>query len=403
MSKSTDTCPICEQPAERAGASDYGDKEQFRCSRCGAFEISGSALAMLRRRLTEDGIARARLSHAIRSTTSKDEWKSLNSTNMPELLSTPLPGVAGQLKLLMRWLVSTLGEDHFGDVPIDAPANLAALVGALDGHRVERLLDFAETEGHIEYKSGKIRMTPKGWKEFESERAEPADSPPEIWHPEEVFVKAYCNECGPDRNAIQRASHTVRGSDGPVSWSDTYEVLECGGCSTLSVRHRFWFSEWDEIDHDPLTGDMRMVPGIRTTYWPPPTTRKKPLWADEIDDEVMREVFEEVYTALNAGLRLLSSIGTRTLLDRAMTLLVGDDGGFVRKLQLMLEQGFIGETEKDILDAMTDAGSASAHRGHKPSVEHLNTIIDTVENFIHRVFVLRTGAESVKAATPPRI
>ncbi len=402
MSNFTDSCPICEQPAERAGASDYGDKEQFRCSRCGDFEISGTALAMLHRRLTEDRIARARLSHAIRSATSKDEWKSLNSTNMPELLSTPLPGVAGQLKLLMRWLVSTLGEDHFGDVPIDDPANLAALVGALDGQRVERLLDFAEAEGYIEYQSGKIRITHKGWENFDSVRAEPADDPPEILPPEEVVVKANCNECGPDRNAIERASHTVRGSDGPISWSDTYEVLECGGCSTLSVRHRFWFSEWDEIDHDPLTGNMRMVPGIRTTYWPPPTTRKKPLWADEIDDEVMREVFEEVYAALNAGLRILGSIGTRTLLDRAMTLQVGDEGGFARKLQLMREQGFIGETEKDILDAMTDAGSASAHRGHKPSPEHLNTIIDTVENFIHRVFVLRTDAESVRAATPPR-
>lgn len=402
MSKNTDSCPICEQPAERAGASDYGDKERFRCSRCGAFEISRTALAMLHRRLAEDWTARARLSHAIRSTTSEYEWKALNSTNIPELLSAPLPGVADQLKLLMRWLVSTLAEDHFGDVPIDDPANLAALVGTLDGHRVERLLEFAEAEGYIKYNLGKIRMTPKGWKESESERAEQADSLPEIVPGKEIIMKAYCNECGPDRNAIQRASHTVRGSDGPISWSDTYEILECGGCSTLSVRHCFWLSEWDQIDQDPLTGDMRMVPGIRTTYWPPPTTRKKPSWADEIDDEVLREVFEEVYAALDAGLRLLRSIGTRTLLDRAMTLQIGDEGGFAHKLKLMLDQGFIGETEKGILDAMTNAGSASAHRGHKPSVEHLNTIIDTVENFIHRVFVLRTGAESVKAATPPR-
>lgn len=402
MSENTVPCPICEQPAERAGTCDYGDKKQFRCSRCGAFEISGTALAMFRRRLAEDRMARARLSHAIRSTTQKGEWTNLSSTNMPELLSTPLPGVAGQLKLLMRWLVSTLREDHFGDVLIDDAKNLAALVGAMDGIRVERLLDYAVAEGYIEYQLGRIRMTPKGWNEFESERAKSVNGPLKILPQEEIIVKVHCNECGPDRNATQRASYAVKGNDGPISWSDSYDVLECNGCSTLSVQHRIWLSEWDEIDHDPLTGDMRMVPGIRTTYWPPPTTRKKPPWADEIDDEVMREIFEEVYAALNAGLRLLSSIGTRTLLDRAMTLQIGDKGGFARKLRLMQEGGYIGETEKDILDAMTDAGSASAHRGHKPSVQHLNTIIDTVENFIHRLFILRTGAESVKAATPPR-
>lgn len=402
MSENTVSCPICEQPSERASTSDYGDKKHFRCSRCGAFEISGTALAMLHRRLAEDRMARARLSHAIRSTALKGEWTNLNSANMPELLSTPLPGAAGQLKLLMRWLVSTLREDHFGDVSIDDPKNLAALVGAVDGNRVERLLDYAVAEGYIEYQLGRIRMTPKGWKEFESESAESADGPSKMLPQKEINVKAHCNECGPDRNATQRASYAVQGNDGPISWSDSYDVLECNGCSTLSVRHCIWFSEWDEIDHDPLTGDMRMVPGIRTTYWPPPTTRKKPSWADEIDDEVMREVFEEVYAALNAGLMVLSSIGTRTLLDRAMTLQIGDKGGFARKLQFMQEEGYIGETEKDILDAMTDAGSASAHRGHKPSVQHLNTIIDTVENFIHRLFILQAGAEGVKAATPSR-
>ena len=110
MSEDTASCPICEQPAERAGTSDYGDKELFRCSRCGAFEISGTALAMLHRRLTEDRLASARLSHAVRSTTPEGEWASLSSTNVPELLSTTLPGVADQLKHLMCWLVSAVGE-----------------------------------------------------------------------------------------------------------------------------------------------------------------------------------------------------------------------------------------------------------------------------------------------------
>jgi hypothetical protein len=51
---------------------------------------------------------------------------------------------------------------------------------------------------------------------------------------------------------------------------------------------------------------------------------------------------------------------------------------------------------------MTDAGSAAGHCGHRPSRAHLETILDTIENLLHRKFVLQPAAAGVKAATPPR-
>ena len=146
-----------------------------------------------------------------------------------------------------------------------------------------------------------------------------------------------------------------------------------------------------------------MMPGVKVTYWPPPTQRKKPDWAENLGDNVIRGVIEEVYQALNSGMIILASIGTRTLLDRAMFLRVGDPkGGFGRKLDLMVEKGHIGKDERDILEAITDAGSAAAHRGFVPNTKTLNTIIDTAENFLHREFVLKTAAGEVRTATPSR-
>ena len=118
-----------------------------------------------------------------------------------------------------------------------------------------------------------------------------------------------------------------------------------------------------------------MIPGVKVIYWPPPTQRRKPEWAEKLDDDVLRGVVDEVYQALNAGLIVLASIGTRTLLDRAMFLRVGDPkGGFANKLNLMFEKGHIGKDERDILEAITDAGSAAAHRGFAPNTKTLDTI-----------------------------
>ena len=162
-------------------------------------------------------------------------------------------------------------------------------------------------------------------------------------------------------------------------------------------------SEWDSVDNDPLTGQARYVPGVETSYWPPYTTRARPSWIDDLHDSTLRAIADEVYQALNAGLVTLATIGTRTLLDQAMYLRVGDPQGcFQSKLSSMVTEGFIGNGEQDTLLIMTDAGNASAHRGYAPNEATLLTIMSIVENFLHREFVLKEAAAEVRAATPPR-
>jgi hypothetical protein len=47
-----------------------------------------------------------------------------------------------------------------------------------------------------------------------------------------------------------------------------------------------------------------------------------------------------------------------------------------------------------------DAGSAAAHRGWRPNHEELNTMIDVVESFLHRSFIVGDGIKKLKAAVP---
>jgi hypothetical protein len=131
--------------------------------------------------------------------------------------------------------------------------------------------------------------------------------------------------------------------------------------------------------------------------------RAKPDWSDIIADEVLRNVLEELYAALNAGLNVLASVGARTLLDRAGYLLIGDPrGGFEGKLSALQTGGHISAHEKTTLEAVADAGNASAHRGYTPTVERLGHIVDIIENFLHRAFVLAGAAEDIRKTTPAR-
>ena len=401
------TCPVCLSSAE-FGLNEQGrDLERVNCIRCGPFDISRTALAMLKSRLNGEPHTRARLSHAIRMRTSEESRLFVSSTNLDEFAQQSLPGIEVQLENLVRYVAAQLGDDRLGRTPTLWPDMFAGIIGAVNGQRVERLLDYGVKQGLLELDDNRslLGVTPQGWNMIEPKTPQTKDAKDStlISSADQTVVVSHCNTCGGDRDTVMRASHSAPGSDGEVSWLNSYEILECRGCHGVTVRHTYWFSEWDYVETNPVTGEPRLVRGDKVTVWPAPTKRVKPTWIERLEDENLREVLDELYQALNSGMVMLATIGTRTLLDRAMTLCVGDQpGGFNVKIDLMKDEGFIGDTEKDILTVIVDAGSASAHRAFSPNPDILETIIATVENFLERQFILRADVDDVEVATPKR-
>lgn len=298
-------CPVCLNPAERGRDADYGERKQVRCPRCGPFMITRTALAMLHSRTSDDQLARARLSHAIRMATGESEWLLIDSMNLDVLVKMKLPEIGTQLRNLTTWIAEKLGDDQLGMVPFE-PENLAAIVGATNGDRVERLIDFGLKRGILTRKGDKLGLTE--------------------------------------------------------------EFLVSDGTAAVSLEPR----------------------------------REKPVWAERLEDSELRDVLDDVYRVLAVDSLRSTSVMVRTLLDRATSLCVGDVGGFGAKLNAMVERGIISETDREILEAATDAGNASAHRAYTPSRGTLYTILDAAENFLHRQFILVRAVTEVRMTTPRR-
>jgi hypothetical protein len=87
----------------------------------------------------------------------------------------------------------------------------------------------------------------------------------------------------------------------------------------------------------------------------------------------------------------------RTAFDRASELLGVDPAKkFAEKLTDLVSCGNIGSSEKDTLDTLTDAAGAAAHRGWKPNPKELNTMMDIIEAFLYRTFILADAAKSLQ-------
>lgn len=201
-------------------------------------------------------------------------------------------------------------------------------------------------------------------------------------------TKAPCNYCNRDTKHRVLSKRITSGSDDDkgFNWRDTYEMLECCGCESVEMR---WTNEFSE-DPEPTV-----------TYYPPPVARQTPKWIWGLPTEV-KSLMDEIYSALHANSRRLALMGARTVVDMLLMDKVGDLGTFSEKLAQLEGHGFVGRKNREFLGAALDAGNAAAHRGYQPKKEHLDHVMDIVENLLQAVYILEEAADELKKSTPAR-
>ena len=206
----------------------------------------------------------------------------------------------------------------------------------------------------------------------------------------EEILRCHCNNCGRDTDHLMLQKCVVEDGEAVddkafFSWTDTYEMLQCRGCSAVCLRHFY----------EDVAGDKTV------TYYPPPVSRRAPSWRWRLPAG-MRELLHEIYVALFSDSRRLAMMGARTLVDMLMLEEVGDSGTFDGRLKALRDKGIISERNREVLSAALDAGSAAAHRGYKPDREEIEAVLDIVENVLQATHHLPQVAEELRKKTPPR-
>ncbi|HHX4053980.1 TPA: DUF4145 domain-containing protein [Burkholderia contaminans] len=226
---------------------------------------------------------------------------------------------------------------------------------------------------------------------------------------EKETVKGQCPHCGDERNCevhgrVKKQWEWSDRSGNSVDGLIEHLFLECKGCETIFYESISCNSEDVEYWYDH-NGDTQSEYVMHRTTYPKPTSRIKPSWLSAIvnTDMTLYTILDEMYLACDNGTYILTAIGLRTALDRAMEVLGIDQAAtFVEKLKRLRDGGWIGETEHEILGIVTDAGNAAAHRGWRPDEQEVFQLVQAMEVFLQRAFIVGKQALGIKEKIPPK-
>lgn len=225
---------------------------------------------------------------------------------------------------------------------------------------------------------------------------------------EENQRRAPCPRCKESRRVDTLFAKIDRWDiPGPdISGLDEYYVFQCRGCEAIFFAKSSGHSEDYDYEIDPSTGQEEKVYNFNKSYFPSIQSRPAPTWAHfklAVVDEILHDLLHSIYKCLQNDMPVFAAIGIRTTLDRMSEILgINPELPFSDKLEALRKDGYISGTQKGFLSILIDAGSAAAHRGWKPSDEHLSTMVDILEGLIRDHFILREEVKKLKESIPPR-
>ncbi|MCQ6312547.1 DUF4145 domain-containing protein [Citrobacter portucalensis] len=215
--------------------------------------------------------------------------------------------------------------------------------------------------------------------------------------------KTKCPLCQRECNTLvhgqKQVANLINASGIEHNYGIDHKILECCGCELVFYYRDAW--SYDKIDAVVIGKQFHMISTI-------PDSNKafeRPMWGLFINgkDEVLYKILCEVYSAAEHGLFILASIGLRTAFDRTTEIIgINPNLRMFEKVNAVFEQGYVGKTERDQLDVITNAGNAAAHRGWTPQIDDLIPMLRTMERFIEKAVLQDTSIEEIGKRIPKR-
>lgn len=211
------------------------------------------------------------------------------------------------------------------------------------------------------------------------------ETPTKIKNATKDLVHIYCLDCKSEiKHEFLIKLETQKSNDDDTYYGE-YELLRCINCDSITYKTDLYTSD-DVVQDYNEYGELEWERFTYPNYYP---TRDKELAQTthiiNLLPDSIQETFNEVITALNHNLEILSGLGLRTLLEQICKHFIKDDD-LGRILQKFEEEGYISTKQRYLLDDIRYIGNDSAHRAIPNSLKKHKLNLSILVNLIQLLF-----------------
>lgn len=191
------------------------------------------------------------------------------------------------------------------------------------------------------------------------------------------IVVLHCNSCGKNTKhhvvCVHWWTETEQNSSGFFfDFECQAAIIICDHCNNPLLRKT---KRCEQLSDDSLVN-----------YLPPQPVRMLPSWTSELSDN-MAQLLKETHAAFADRFLWLVAMGSRTLIDMFALEVVGDIGGFEKKLEKLENEKYLSSKDRSILKEALEVGHDATHRKKCPSFQDCQSALDIIEHLLQRLVV----------------
>ncbi|MBA3680734.1 MAG: DUF4145 domain-containing protein [Bacteroidetes bacterium] len=194
-------------------------------------------------------------------------------------------------------------------------------------------------------------------------------------------ITTECPSClNPTKHNIHY-SITKLDADLPYDYENTFSIIECNGCTNISMLYKVRDLKDNEIEEvNYPDAHLYKISEIDRFFLKPDVLKQVP--------KIIQSLYKEVKDAFNSQSPILSGIGLRTLVE-AICIEQNIAGRDLKtKIENLHKQGFISNTELPLIDKLRLIGNVSAHEIKTIQISTLVLAVEIVNHILKSIYIL---------------
>jgi hypothetical protein len=196
-----------------------------------------------------------------------------------------------------------------------------------------------------------------------------------------------CTNCASRTSHIVLQSVDVTGHEDLDSgerffWDNAYQIIQCMGCNTVSFRHTHTNSEDGQ-----QTGPDYWEYGIIENLYPSRVEGRKQLQDRRFLPPKVRLIYEETHKALCDGLRVLTGVGLRAIIETVCKDKAADGKNLNEKIDDLVKKGMLTQDGAGILHQLRTLGNRAAHEVQPHEQDQLLLAMDVAEHLLEGAYI----------------